>query len=148
MTRLIKAFWLITLFVSLVVLLYTYASLPIDVVYRLDESGNVAASIGRETFFYISLMVLVVANFSLYTVSRSLRYKREATNKLMTGWQLGLAGFLNFFFIVVWNFISLLNSGENFHYDHYGYMIYVTLGLVAIWVLALPVLLIRHQASS
>ncbi|MBL6449117.1 hypothetical protein JMN32_22590 [Fulvivirga sp. 29W222] len=147
MTRLVKAFWFLSLIVGLAVLLYTYAGLPEQVAYEIETGGGMSY-MSRETFFYLSLAVLVVANFSLYTVSRSLRYRKESLNALMTNWQLSLAGVLNFFFIVIWNFISLVNSGENFDYDNFGYMIYVALGLIVIWVIALPVLLIRHQASS
>lgn len=146
MARMIKAFWFISLLIGLAVLLYVYAGLPEQVAYEIEKSG--ASYIGREAFFYLSLAVLVIANFSLYTVSRSLRYRRASTNNLMTNWQLSLAGVLNFFFIVVWNFISVVNSGENFNYDNFGYMIYVALGLIVIWIIALPVLLIKHQMSS
>lgn len=147
MTRLIKAFWFLSLIVGLIVLLYIYAGLPEQVAYEVEADGAMSY-VGREAFFYISLAALVIANFSLYTVSRSLRYRRETTNILMTNWQLSLAGVLNFFFIVVWNFISLVNSGENFNYDNFGYMIYVALGLIVVWIIALPVLLIKHQLSS
>ncbi|GAA0190334.1 hypothetical protein GCM10009122_51800 [Fulvivirga kasyanovii] len=147
MTRLIKAFWFLSLIVGLAVLLYIYAGLPEQVAYQIGEAGGMSY-MGREAFFYLSLAALVIANFSLYTVSRSLRYRRKSTNTLMTNWQLSLAGVFNFFFIVIWNFISLFNSGENFNYDNFGYMIYVALGLIVIWMIALPVLLIRHQASS
>lgn len=148
MTRLIKAFWFLSLLVGLVVLLYVYAGLPEQVVYRLDQFGMPVADIGREAFFYISLGALVVANFSLYTVSRSLRYKRAATNELMTNWQLSLAGVFNFFFIVVWTFISMVNSGESVDYHSFGYLIYVALGFIVVWILAFPILLIRHQRSA
>ncbi|UII30754.1 hypothetical protein LVD17_20890 [Fulvivirga ulvae] len=147
MARLIKSFWFLSLIIGLAVLLYIYAGLPEQVAYEIAPEGGMSY-ISRETFFYLSLAALVIANFSLYTVSRSLRYRKESINVLMTNWQLSLAGVLNFFFIVIWNFISLVNSGENFNYDNFGYMIYVALGLIVIWIIALPVLLIRHQASS
>lgn len=147
MTRLIKAFWFVSLLAGLGILLYIYAGLSDQVAYMADDMGGMTY-MSRESFFYISLAALVIANFSLYTVSRSLKYRRESTNDMMKGWQLGLAGVFNFFFIVVWNFISLINSGEKFDYDNFGYMIYVALGLIAVWILALPVLLIRHNQTT
>ena len=147
MARLIKAFWFLSLLTGLVVLLYVYAGLPEQVTYKLGEGGASISEIGKEAFFYISLAALVVANFSLYTVSRSLRYKRASTNHLMTNWQLSLAGLFNFFFIVAWSFISVINSGENFDYDYLGYLIYIALGFIVIWILAFPILLLRHLSS-
>ncbi|WP_157494168.1 hypothetical protein [Fulvivirga imtechensis] len=148
MTRMIKAAWGLSLLAGLSVLLYTYAGLPQKVGYELDNFGDVTATVGKEAFFYVSLAVLVIANFSLYTVSRSLRYKRESINNLMTNWQLSLATVLNFFFIIVWNFIMVVNSGETFNYDNFGYLIYISLGLIVVWVLALPILLMKNQISS
>lgn len=148
MGQMIKAAWALSLLAGLGVLLYTYAALPAEVGYELNSSGDITASVGRETFFYISLAILAVANFSLYTVSRSLRYKRESINNLMSGWQLSLAAVLNFFFIVAWNFLMMVNSGEVIRYGNFGFLIYMALGLIAVWLLALPVLLIRNQFSS
>ena len=148
MARLIKAFWFFSLLVCLGVLLYVYAGLPEKVVYAIDNIGNPLSSINKESFFYISLAALVVANFSLYTVSKSLHYRRASTKRLMVNWQLSLAGVFNIFFIVIWNFISLVNSGENFDYDNFGYMIYIAIGLIIVWIIALPVLIINHQISS
>ncbi|UII25562.1 hypothetical protein LVD15_19960 [Fulvivirga maritima] len=148
MTRLIKAAWFVSLLVSLAALLYVYASIPVEVIYRLDNFGNPIGEISRETFFYVSLIILVVANFSLYTVSRSLQYRDESIKNIMTSWQLSFALVLNFFFIIIWNFISLVNSGEHYAYTNSGYLIYVALGLIALWVLALPLILIKKKISS
>ncbi|UII19063.1 hypothetical protein [Fulvivirga ligni] len=147
-TRLIKAVWFVSLIVSLGVLLYVYASLPQDVIYKLDEFGNPAGEFSRETFFYLSLLILVVANFSLYTVSRSLQYRDESIKQIMTSWQLSFAMVLNFFFGVIWNFLSLVNGGEHYEYTHSGYLIYVALGVIALWVIALPVILLVKKFSS
>lgn len=144
----IKAAWMLSLLSGLGVLLYAYAGLPQQVTYALDESGEATAFIGKEAFFYISLAFLVLTNFSLYTVSKSLHYRREAINTLMTNWQLSLAMVLNFFFIIAWNFLMIVNSAAKFNYDNFGYLIYLSLGLIAAWVVALPVLLMKNQFSS
>lgn len=140
MPKLIKAFWFISVLGVLVALLYVYAALPEHVVYNLAEDG-----VSRDTFFYISLAIVTLSNFALYALSKNLRYKNLNINVIISSWALSFAGVLNFFFIVTMNFFFLFNSGEKFNYNSFGYLIIVGLILIIIWVLGLPVFLIREK---
>ncbi|MEL7001493.1 MAG: hypothetical protein AAFN93_02030 [Bacteroidota bacterium] len=144
MTRLVKAFWFLTVLISLAVLLYVYAGLPEVVAFDLLGNGR---SLDRETSFYIALVILSLTNFSLYALSRHMKYRSEAINTIMINWQLSLAGLLNFFYIVSMLFVFLLNSGESFNFNNFGYLIFVSLGFVIIWIFVLPILLIRNRPT-
>ena len=144
MTRLVKAFWFVTLLTSLSVMLYVYAALPEIITFDLFANGS---TFDREIYFYVALAILSLSNFSFYALSRHMKYKTESINTIMINWQLSLAGILNFFYIVAMLFLFLINSGEDFNYNNFGYLVFVSLGLVVIWVFVLPVLLIRNRAS-
>ncbi len=136
MGRLIKFFWFVSLAVGLGALLYTYASMGSQL-----EFGEYSFS--REAYFYGALAVLVLFNFTFYAISRNLRYRSASLEEMMVNWQLSFAAILNLFFIVSVFFVMLVNSGERFNFDSFGYLLYVCLGLILIWVLALPVLIGR-----
>lgn len=141
--RFIKVSWFFSLVGTLATLLYVYAALPEHVVYSLSDRFVGKAAIGREGFFYVALFSIAFVNFLLYALSRNLKYKLPDVNDLIRNWQLSLAVVLNIFFIVILFFVYLVNSGDKFDYDYFGYLIYVCLGLLFIWIVALPFLLVR-----
>jgi len=146
--RFIKFGWTVSVLLALGALLYIYASLPEFVVYSLSDSVFQKAAVSRETFFYVSLGFLAGVNFLFYALSKNMRYQSEAINTILKQWQLSLASVLNFFFIIIINFIQIVNSGENFNYDYFGYLIYVILAVILIWIFSLPVLIIRALPSN
>lgn len=141
--RFIKFGWFVSLFASLATLLYVYASLSAQVVYSLSDKFIDKGAIDREAFFYVALFSVAFINFLLYALSRNLKYRQPEINELLKNWQLSLAVVFNIFYIVILNFIQVVNSGEKFNYDYFGYLIYVSIALLILWIFALPFLLIR-----
>lgn len=141
--RFIKVGWFISLFASLATLLYVYASLPQQVVYSLSDKFISKGAIDREGFFYVALFSVAFVNFLLYALSRNLKYKLPAVNDLIRNWQLSLAVVFNTFYIVILFFIQVVNSGEKFNFDYFGFLIYICIALLLIWILALQFLLLR-----
>lgn len=146
MGRIIKFIWIISLFTGLAVLLYTYASLGEVVNYTSDASG--AGSVTRESFFYISLGVLVLFNFTFYAISRNMHLPHPPLKQALINWQLSFAACLNFFFIVTVLFLMLYNSGEMFNYNNFGYLVYVSLASIIGWIIALPVVILKNRSTS
>jgi len=146
--RFIKFGWSISLVAGLATLIYIYAAIPDPVIYSLSDSLSGRGVISREKFFYISLGFLAGMNFLLYALSKNVRYRMQSINSLLRKWQLSLAIVINIFFIVIQNFVFLVNSGEKFNYDNFGYLIYVALGLILIWIIALPILMVREAAAN
>ncbi|MCG8389410.1 MAG: hypothetical protein MJA30_27915, partial [Cytophagales bacterium] len=72
----------------------------------------------------------------------------EVLNSLLINWQLSFAIVLNLFYVVGLNFIFLFNSGEKFNYDSFGYLVLLALGLILVWLVALPILVVRQSRLS
>jgi hypothetical protein len=129
--RIFKAVWFLSLLAWLVIFLYVYASLP-ERVFILE--GEAAFSISREVLFYSFLGVIALFNVLVFIVSRL--FNRGSEDFL--SWFYGLIICLNFFFVIVLNFLSLISSSEKFDYSRIGYVIYGSLGLVVGWAISWP----------
>ncbi len=146
MGRIIKFIWIISLLTGLAVLLYTYASLGETVVYSSGDSET--GSVTREMFFYIGLGVLVIFNFTFYAISRNMHLGHAPLKQALINWQLSFASCLNFFFIVGILFLMLYNSGENFNFNNFGYLVYISLAAIILWIIALPVVILKNRPVS
>ena len=146
--RFIKFGWTISLVAGLGTLLYVYASIPEQVVYSLSDKYFGKGAISRDAFFYTALGFMAFMNFLLYALSKNLKYKMESVNETIKKWQLSLAVLINIFAIVVMNFVFLVNSGDTFDFNNFGFLIYIALGLIVLWILTLPILLIRSAKLS
>ncbi len=143
--RFIKALWFFSLLACLANLLYVYAGLSQQVLYGAETQGWLS---DKENFFYVALALLTISNFSLYALSKNMKYKNEVLNSLLINWQLSFAIVLNLFYVVGLNFIFLFNSGEKFNYDSFGYLVFLALGLILVWLVALPILVVRQSRLS
>lgn len=115
----------ITTIFSFIVLLFSYANYPEDVLVYVDSVGEPLAYISKNILFYISLAFIVLINVTLIGLRRILKNQVAEMELTQTG--LGVTQiFFNFFFASSVYFISILNSRENFNYSNFGYLIYVS----------------------
>ena len=138
--KIFKAVWFLSLLVWLLVFFYVYASLPENVLIR--EEGN-RLLISREALFYIFLTAIAVFTGLAFTMNRLFGDQEDFLT-----WFYGLIICLHFFFVIVLNFINLINSGENFDYGRIGYVIYGSLGLLAFWAAGWPIYSIFRKFLS
>ncbi|MGK7390217.1 MAG: hypothetical protein ACNS60_07695 [Candidatus Cyclobacteriaceae bacterium M2_1C_046] len=138
MTKLLKLVWFFSLFAGLGALLWTYASVSYDVKV-LPET-----IIGRETFFYISLFVLSALNFLLYGLSTQ---EISSHKPFIKGWEYSFGTIFNAFFTTSVLFINIFNSNEPFRYNYFGYLIVVFLGMMILWLVALPLMILFSKKS-
>lgn len=138
--KIFKAFWFLSMLVLFANLLYVYASLPEKVVIQ-DENGEFA-SLGREIFFYIVTFLIALVNVLVYIVS--FVFKKDVDFR---AWFHGLIICPNIFFAISLNFIALFNSGERFDYGEIDFVIYGSIGLLAIWAIGWPFYLIYRKFS-
>ena len=144
MHKVIKTFWGVSLLATLACLLFVYASLPDQVGYESDQVGQPVAFVTRDTFFYIMLSILAVANVLFYGLVHYANSRfRGGLLVTLQSWSFSFATVLNAFFAVAMLFINTFNSGEKFNYQNLGYLIYITLGLIMIWLLSLPFIVIK-----
>ncbi len=142
--KIFKAVWFLSLLSWLLVFLYVYASLPEEVLIRDPDNYRAGSRvmISREGLFYILLAAITLFTALVLTVRRL--YNKE---DFLT-WFYGLFICLHFFFVIVLNFINLINSGENFDYNRIGNVIYGSVALFALWAVAWPVYAIFKKFLS
>ena len=129
--KIFKAVWFLSLMAWLALFLYVYASLPEEVLIREAENK---VFLSREAVFYLFLAAIVLVNGLVFIVSRLFTDREN-----FLSWFCGLIICFNFFFVIVLNFINLVNSGEKFDYDRIGYVIYGSVGLFVFWAVGWPV---------
>ena len=130
--KIFKAVWFLSMLGVLVILLYTYAGLPIDVV--VNENGGTFISVGKDNFFYLAAGFIAIINTLVFLVNKF--YSKDLDFRT---WFYGLVICLNFFFVVALNFISLYNSGDDFDYSRIEYLILGSTGLFVVWAIGWPV---------
>lgn len=140
--KIFKATWFFSCLITFAVFLYVYASLQETVVL---QEGPTGVSIHRETFFYSGLILLAFINLLVFVVAKLY----SETHNDFKSWFYGLIITINFFFVIGLSFINLINSGEKFQYNQLGVIIYGSVGLLIVWIVAWPIYLIyksvRHQ---
>lgn len=134
-----------TLLTTSALLLFVYAGFREDQVIYLT---NHLAGVNREVFFFLALGTILWVNFMPYALAWTLRKKDQPFIEFVKGWLMGLAALLNFFLVVVLGFVHVYNGGERFNYANFGFLVFVSLGLVAIWTLILPAYMIRKRVKN
>jgi len=139
--KVFKGAWFFSLVATAGILLYTYASLPADVVIGAEVD---ALSITRDTLFYSALGFLTLLNALVFTVSRLF----AGVAGFFRTWFFGLMAFFNLFVDVILQFLNVLNSAEKFDYDMMGLAIYGSLALLVFWSLTWPVFMFAQKISG
>lgn len=138
MLRLIKFLWSVSVIGTLFAMLYIYASLPEQVMYYDTHS------LSRDNFFYVSLVCIALSNFIFFALSKNTKHRVVGIRDLLKKWYLGLAVIINLLFILILNLIFLANSGEQFDFSNIGYLAYVLIGVLIIWVIGLPIFMVKE----
>ena len=105
-------------------LIWSYASLPLQVIYRTDSEGSAVAVMEKSNFFFFSLAFFLVVNLICIVFYRMLKKvdstddgeglrNRSLKQDLLT-WTNGFIGILNLFFALILFFITYLNGAEEF----------------------------------
>ena len=133
-----RGFWLISVLSALAALLYVYAGLP-EVVF-LSKGDLEVNSADRELMFYVTLGVIALVNAMVFAFAAV--YERQQG---LRAWFNGLVVTLNIFFIVVLFFVNSSNSNEKFDYNRIGFIVYSSIGLVVVWAISWPIILVARK---
>ncbi|MFN8887673.1 MAG: hypothetical protein ACK5WF_09450, partial [Cyclobacteriaceae bacterium] len=109
----------------------------------LVDSIESPLSISREALFYSVLGVAAILNVFVFIIS-----KLYSSNPEFRCWFYGLITALNIFLIIGVNFVTLFNSAEKFDYSRIGNIIYGSLVLVVLWVVAWPIYALVKKISA
>jgi hypothetical protein len=130
--NLFKAIRFLSMLAVLFCLLYVYASLPAEVVVAEDGVKNVV--LDKEMLFYSTMALIAIVNVLVYLFS-----KRVAPDEHFRIWLNVLVIASNIFFIIAMSFVSLYNSAEKFDFSQIGFIIYSSVGLVALCLISWPI---------
>ena len=128
--RFLNAMGWATMLIAFTIFLISYAGFPDEVLVYINEKGEPLQYVSKNMFFYLLLAVQVVLNAAFLILNGILR-KTEDYSMTQTGVS-AVQIFYNMFFATSVYFVNILNSRENFNYSNFGYLIYVTGGLLAI----------------
>ncbi len=138
--KIVKGIWFVSLMAWMASFLYVYASLQEMVIIREAEER---VMVSREVVFYAFLGAVVLFNGMVFIVNKLFIGREEFLT-----WFYGLIVCLNVFFLIVINFIAVINSGERFSYDSIGYFIYGSVFLFTAWACAWPLYSVFRRISS
>lgn len=128
--KIFKAVWFFSLLLLLGILMYVYASFSTEV-----SLGEGAASLSKELIFYGLIVLVGLVNTTVFIVSKIYPSGKEE----LLAWFHGLIVTLNLFFIALLAYLTVVNSGERYDYSRLGIVIYSSLMIVMIWIIAWPV---------
>lgn len=124
--------WIILIF-SMVVFLISYANFPDEVLLYIDGEGVPKLYVEKGKLFYYLLAFLMVMNAIAIAINVFLD---KLGGAIIVKASIFISQmFFNLFFASSVYFIKILNSRENFDYSNFGYLIYVTGGLMVLAIL-------------
>jgi hypothetical protein len=133
--KLFKAVWFFSMLIVLGNLMYVYAGLPEEI--TLGSDGIAPVAVGKEPLFYTAMAIIALTNVMVYLFSKKLTPRED-----FRSWIHGLIITLNIFFVIGMSFIGLYNSAERFDFGRIGFIIYSSVGLVALWAISWPIYLV------
>jgi hypothetical protein len=139
--RISKGAWFISILGLLATLLFVYASLPDDVIVL--QEGADFLYLGKEGFFYLSLVAITLINALVFAVSALFKADQD-----LRTWFNGLVTVLNIFFIISFFLVNAINSNEKFDFERIGFIIYGSVILIAVWAISWPIYLLIRKFSG
>jgi hypothetical protein len=125
--KIFRSVWFFSVLAVLFVLLYQYASWPLEVVIGQGEVNFI--SLSKDNFFYSAMALLAFVNVTVYMVRNFAKKSEE-----FQAWFYGFIAVINFFLVIALSFISLFNSNEDFRFGQIGFIVYGSLILVFSWI--------------
>lgn len=132
--RFFSALGWISAILAFITFFIAYASYPDEVLVYINNLGEPVQYLSKDLLFYLLLAFIIVMNAMLRVLRGML--ERSSGNTELSRSGIGITQiFFNLFFATSIYFISILNSRENFNYSNFGYLIYVSGGLLSLAIL-------------
>lgn len=160
MSRLVKYFWFLSMFIFFVTLLYVYAYLPGMVGIHAGPQGNADQFIDRSTFFYVCVGLFIITNMSLYVLKRLLQAiwlrnsatasttpARMSMREDVANWLLGFAAAINIFFVLILVYLAIFNNSEDMNQGMYSPLVYGGPVLIVIFFLVLIYIFAKKRSA-
>ena len=127
--RFLNALAWFSIILSFAVFIISYANYPEEVLVYINSAGEPEIYMERDVFFYSFLAIAMIFNLGWLGLGGVVKKVTPEYVLTISGNSLSQI-FFNMFFATSVYFINILNSRENFDYSNFGYLIYVTGGLL------------------
>lgn len=155
-SRLTKAFYFLSIFFFLIVLMFIYSSSPEFVTYELSDRGLPLKQISKELFFYLFLGIFVVSNVLLIVPAKLIELQYNLTLKklfpkggrfreMMLVWIYSFAGMVNFSSIILVFYLHRITHIEEFRNSSFSFFFYLVPIIFVGWILGLFYILIQKM---
>ncbi|MDN4164086.1 hypothetical protein QWY31_01170 [Cytophagales bacterium LB-30] len=147
MKKLVRALWLLSLPVFLLVFLVTYSWLPEVVSVGFKASGLAFVRMARDHYYYLSIAILLVTNIICFALVKlfemmpvntegafSFFYQKELFKERLLSWMYSLMLIINMFFITAVCFIGIFNSSDSTSLFKLGVLLYVWPVMMLVWL--------------
>jgi hypothetical protein len=134
-----KIVWFVSLLTMVGVFIYCYASWP-QIVNFSEEEG--ALAIDKGILFYSCLGLAGIFNALVFIITRMKFSMPFAT------WYYGLVISFHVFFVSMFIFITIFNSLEKYDYSKVGPILYGSMIVLLLWIMAWPVYYLFAQFRS
>ena len=144
MVKVLKFLTTASIIIFLVVILVVYAFLPDPSGLLYNKEGYRLFNVSKNTFFYVTLFIFILLQVILFLFNKIiLTNHRTIIMQHIETWFLGMRLAINLFIILLLVFIGLANNAIDFEFSSIIYLPYLAPMIVIIWLLALPVFIIR-----
>ena len=128
MLKVIKVVRILTTFLFLIILSFSYAFLPLTIDINIEEIGRIS----KDLYFYSSVTLLLLIQLITYFLRYYMDRENVAFNLKVAIHS--LTPILFFSIILLLGFITFYNNQESFPSGSYNYLYYLSGGLVLVWV--------------
>lgn len=153
-----KAFHFISVFVFLIVFLYSYAALSEQVVFGLDEEGYVTSIISKSLFFYVGVTSFLIINLLFVLPAKMIENGSTINLKrlfprgteywdYMVAWLYSFTGVLNVSMIIMSVMVHSINNQNDVNEGIGGFFFYLIPVLFVMWIIALFWIMLKKFQS-
>lgn len=148
-----KAFYFVSILAFVSFLLYFYSAMPEQVGLSIDEEGTLNRDWEKGTFFYGMIAVFMVLNAVTMYTPKSLETKAnkkmhrifpigDPYRDYILAWFYSFGGVINLSLAILALYVHAINNQEEIGASSYNLWFFLMPALLAVWVVALFVLLI------
>tara|TARA_R110001606_G_scaffold309614_1_gene456574 strand:+ start:226 stop:723 length:498 start_codon:yes stop_codon:yes gene_type:complete len=152
-TRFAKFFYFLSIGMFLFVFLYAYASMPDFATYEQNSKGLPVKQLGKESFFYITVIIFFVYNVLLIIPGKLIEMKSNTSlqrifpvgdvyRDRILAWIYSFIGILNVSTCIMVFYIHSLTNQNEIRSSEYNVFFYIVPILLVAWVMALLFLLV------
>lgn len=143
-----KAFYFLTLFGFVFLLLYFYSAMPESIGYGMDESGSIVDRIPKSNFFYVMISIFVVSNLVVMIPPKLVETKiHKGLTKIFPvgdifrdyylGWFYSFGGILNLSLIMMVFYTHSINNQNEIAASEFNFFFYLIPSLLVLWLIGL-----------